>query len=594
MKTKKKNGKIKKLKANKQERAKTMINFKQNIAQSIAKAINTENLNENTIKDYIEVPKDGANGDYAFPCFKLAKELKKAPQIIANEIKETIKVDTTAIEKIEVAGGYLNFYINKELLAKETIQEIKNAENYGASKIGVGKNIIVEYSSPNIAKEFHIGHLRTTVIGSALYNIYKYLGYNTIGMNHLGDYGTQFAKLIEGYKRWGTEYNIEENPIEELTKIYVRINEAIKQDESILEACRENFRLLEEGDKYCVDLWEKIKEVSLQEFQKIYDLLGVKFDAIIGESFYIDKMEKVEQLLEEAGVLTLSEGAQIVNLEDKGLGVCIIKKANGSSIYATRDLAAIKYRADTYDFDKCLYVVAYEQALHFKQIFEVAKYLQLPEKCVKGLEHVQYGMTRLATGRMSTRGGNVVTVENLLNESIQRVQKIIDEKNPNLENKFEEAKKIGIGAVIFNNLASTIIKDQIFDWNNVLNFQGETGPYIQYTYVRTQSVLEKAGGLQGIIEVDEKLLNDKFSTEVLKLIYNFNDILIQVTEKNDPSILSRYLIDLSKSFSVFYTENKIICEDKKLQDARAYLTFAVGKVLKQGAKLLGIEMPNKM
>jgi len=568
-----------------------MINFKNKIASYIAETIN---LDVNQIQDYIEVPKDGANGDYAFPCFKLAKELRKAPPAIASEIKENIKVENEVIEKIEVVGGYLNFYINKELLVSETLQEIQNAENYGASNVGEGKSVIVEYSSPNIAKDFHIGHLRNTVIGAALYNIYKYLGYNTIGMNHLGDYGTQFAKLIEGYKRWGAEYNLEEKPIEELTKLYVRISDAIKEDESILEACRENFRLLESGDKYCVELWEKFRDLSLKEFDKIYNILGVKFDAIIGESFYTDKIENIENLLQQADVLTESEGAKIVDLEEKGLGVCMIKKANGSSIYATRDLAAIKYRADTYNFDKCLYVVAYEQALHFKQIFEVAKHLQIPEKCVKGLEHVQYGMVRLATGRMSTRGGNVVKVEELLNEAIQRVEKVIEEKNPELENRKEEATKIGIGAVIFNNLASTIIKDQVFDWEIALNFQGETGPYIQYTYVRTQSVLEKVDKVPNASEIKVNLLTDELSSEVLKLIYNFNDILVQVTEKNDPSILSRYLIDLAKSFSLFYNENKIICEDKDLQNARIYLTYAVGKVLKQGAKLLGIEMPNRM
>lgn len=568
-----------------------MINFKKEISSYIAQALN---LNQEQIESFIEVPKDGTNGDYAFPCFKLAKELKKAPPVIANEIKENIKTDTNIVQKVEVIGGYLNFYINKELLVKETLQEIESAENYGSSKLGEGKNVIVEYSSPNIAKEFHIGHLRTTVIGAALYNIYKYLGYNTIGMNHLGDYGTQFGKLIEGYKKWGSEYNIEENPIEELTKIYVRINDAIKEDETILEACRENFRLLEAGDKYCVELWEKIRDVSLIEFQRIYNLLGVKFDKVIGESFYTDKMENIENLLEKAGVLTESEGAQIVDLEDKGLGVCIIKKANGSSIYATRDLAAIKYRAENFDFDKCLYVVAYEQALHFKQIFEVAKYLQIPEKCVQGLEHVQYGMVRLSTGKMSTRGGNVIKVEDLLNEAIQRVEKVIEEKNPSLENKKQEAEKIGIGAVIFNNLANTIIKDQVFDWETVLNFQGETGPYIQYTYVRTQSVLEKVLGIPKAEEIKANLLTDEISSSVLQLIYNFNDILVQVTEKNDPSILSRYLIELAKKFSVFYNENKIICEDQDLQNARIYLTYSVGKVLKQGAKLLGIEMPNRM
>lgn len=568
-----------------------MINFKQEIAKQIAKVIE---LNEKELETYLEIPKDTKNGDYAFPCFRLAKELKKAPPQIANEIKEKIEIDTTKIEKVEVLGGYLNFFVNKQVLTKEVLTEIAKNEEYGKSQKGKGKTILVEYSSPNIAKPFHIGHLRTTVIGAALYNVYKYLGYHTIGMNHLGDYGTQFGKLIEGYKRWGNEYNLEENPIEELMKIYVRINELCKEDESVLEACRENFRLLEQKDAYCIELWEKFKAISLKEFQKIYDMLGIKFDAIIGESFYIDKMNKIYELLEEAQVLKESEGAQIVDLENKGLGVCMIKKSDGSSIYVTRDLAAIRYRAQTYHFDKTLYIVAYEQALHFKQLFEVAQYLDIDEKCKQGLRHVQYGMVHLSTGKMSTREGNVIKVEDLLAEAMNRVEEIIKEKNPEMQDLEVEAKKIGIGAVVFNNLANTIIKDQVFDWNNVLNFQGETGPYIQYTYVRTKSVLEKAGYLPKIEEVKEEKLLDTYSQNVIKLIYSFEDILTQVTMKEEPSILARYLIDLAKAFSVFYNENKIITEDKELQDARVYLTYSVGKVLKIGVNLLGIEMPHKM
>lgn len=568
-----------------------MTNFKQEIAKQIAKTIN---VNEKELETYIEIPKDVKNGDYAFPCFRLAKELKKAPQQIANEIKEKIVIDQAIIKKVEVLGGYLNFFVNKQLLTKEVLMEIGKKEEYGKSKIGERKTIVVEYSSPNIAKPFHIGHLRNTVIGAALYNIYKYLGYNTIGMNHLGDYGTQFGKLIEGYKRWGNEYNLEENPIEALMEIYIRISNLCKEDETVLEACRENFKLLEQKDSYCVDLWERFKELSLKEFQKIYDMLGIHFDAVIGESFYIDKMDKIYELLEEAYVLKESEGAQIVDLEDKGLGTCIIKKSNGSSIYITRDLAAIRYRAQTYNFDKCLYVVAYEQALHFKQLFEVAQYLDIPEKCKKGLRHVQYGMVRLSTGKMSTREGNVIKVADLLIEAVHRVENIIKEKNPDMENREIEAKKIGIGAVVFHNLANTIIKDQVFDWDNVLNFQGETGPYIQYTYVRTKSVLEKTGYLPQVEKINVEKLLDEYSQNIIKLIYSFEDILIQVTDKDEPSILARYLIDLAKAFSSFYNENKIIVDDKELQDARVYLTYSVGKVLKIGSKLLGIEMPDKM
>lgn len=569
-----------------------MVEIKEIIAQEISKATDIE---KEEIKKYIEIPANEENGDYAFPCFKLAKTLKKAPQIIATEIKEKIEIDSNWIQKMEVVGGYINFYINTNTLAKEVLTEIENKkEEYGSSEKGKGKNIIVEYSSPNIAKEFHIGHLRNTLIGAALYNIYKYLGYNTTGINHLGDYGTQFGKMIEAYKRWGAEYDLEENPIEKLTELYVRISNLCKEDESVLEICRDNFKKLEDGDPYCTELWNKFKDLSLKEFYRTYDLLGVKFDSLKGEAFYADKTQEVIDILEKNGKLTESEGAKIVDLSEQGMPPCIICKSNGSSIYATRDLAAILYRARTYDFDKCIYVVAYEQNLHFKQIFEVAKYLEIDKKYTDGLIHVAYGMTRLSTGRMSTREGNVVKVNELLNEAISRVKDIIEEKNPNMENKEENAKKIGIGAVIYNNLCTTLIKDQIFDWNTVLNFNGETGPYIQYIYVRTKSVLEKAGYKPSINEIDIAKLQDKESKKIIKTLYNFESTLETVIEKNETSILARYLIELAQSYSNFYNENKILGEEKDIQDARIYLTYAVGNVLKIGAKLLGIEMPDKM
>ena len=569
-----------------------MIQFKTKIAEDISNAIN---INKEELEGYIEMPKDSKNGDYAFPCFRLAKELKKAPPMIANEIKEKIKIDEELIEKVEVAGGYLNFYIKKDKLANEVLKEMEEAKEYGKMDIGNGKNVVIDYSAPNIAKPFHIGHLRSTVIGAALYKIYKYLGYNVIGINHLGDYGTQFGKLIEGYKLWGNEYNIDENPIEELTKIYIRINNLCKEDEKVLEACRDNFKKLEDKDPYCVELWEKFRKASLKEFQKVYDLLGSKFDSWNGEAFYSDKMPEVIEKLEKTGKLVESQGAKVVDLEDKGINTpCIIIKSNGSTTYATRDLAAILYRARNYDFDKALYVVSYEQTLHFKQVFEVAKLLGLDEKYTNGLEHVSFGMVQLPEGRMSTRAGNMIKLEDLLQESIDRAKKIIEEKNPDLEEKEETAKKVGVGAVIFNDLANSRIKDEIFDWNTALNFQGETGPYIQYTYVRTKSALEKAGKLPSLKEIKVENLLDEYSQDVLKLIYNFDDILIQVTKKEEPSILSRYLIDLAKAFSSFYNENKIIVDDKDVQNARVFLTYSVGQVLKIGASLLGMEMPNKM
>ena len=569
-----------------------MIDYKKEIAKIIGSIVK---IDDKEIKKMVEKPANNEMGDFSFPCFKLAKELKKSPMIIAQEICEKMKLDAEVFEDIEIVNGYINFFVNKERIIKEVLEEVSNKkEEYGKSTLGAGQNIIVEYSSPNIAKPFHIGHLRNTVIGSSLYNMYKYLGYNTIGINHLGDYGTQFGKMIEGYKRWGQEYNIDENPIEELTKIYVRINDLCKKDDNVLKACRDNFKKLEDGDQYCTEIWNRFREVSLNEFNRIYELLGVKFDSLNGEAFYSDKMPEVEELLRNSGRLVKSEGAEIIDLEEEKMGVCMIKKSNGSTTYATRDLAAILYRARTYDFDKCLYVVAYEQNLHFKQIFEVAKLLGIDEKYIKGLQHVPYGMVHLKSGKMSTREGNVIKVEDLLKESIARVKQIIKEKNPEMENLEENARKIGIGAVIFNNVATTIIKDQIFDWDTILNFNGETGPYIQYTYVRTNSVLNNSNGVKDVKKIDFSVLTDKESLEVVKKIYEFNNVIENSVDKNEPSLLARYLLELVKNYSTFYNNNKILVEDTKIKDARVFLTYSVGLVLKIGMKLLGIEMPDKM
>ena len=569
-----------------------MVSYKSKISEQIAKATN---IPQEEIEKYIEIPKDMANGDYAFPCFKLAKTLKKSPIVIANEIKQEFQIEEDIISKVEVVGGYLNFFVNKLNKTKQIIEEMANNEQYGKSNFGKGTNIIVEFSSPNIAKPFHIGHLRTTGIGQALYNIYKFLGYNVIGINHLGDYGTQFGKMIEGYKKWGSEYSFKEHPIDDLLDLYVRINELCKNDENVLNECRENFKKLENGDKYCIEIWKKFKELSLQEFQRIYNMLGTTFDSWNGEAFYTDKMPEVIDILQKSGHLVESNGAKIINLEDQNISTpCMIVKSNGSTTYGTRDLAAILYRARTYDFDKCLYVVGSELDLHFRQVFGSARYFGLDEKYIKGLEHISYGMIRLETGKMSTREGTLIKLEDLLNEAISRVEKILEEKNPDVENKEDIARKVGIGAVVFNNLATSRVKDQIFKWEEVLNFQGETGPYIQYTYVRTQSVLNKAQYMPKAEEININNLQDKYSQNIINIIYNFEETLKQVVYKNEPSILARYLIDLAKSYSLFYNENKIICNEKEIQNARIYLTYMVGKVLKQGAKLLGIEMPEKM
>lgn len=571
-----------------------MKDFKQIIAEEIEKATN---INKEKILENIGVPKDASNGDYAFPCFILAKELKKSPVAIAEEIKEKISQNLENIKEISevsAVNGFLNFKLNKNQITQEVIDEFDTEkENFGSQKQEKPQNIVIDYSAPNIAKPFHIGHLRSTVIGQALYNIYKYLGYNVTSINHLGDYGTQFGKLIEGYKRWGAEYDIENNPIDELMQIYVRINNLCKEDESVLEECRNNFKKLEDGDPYCVEIWKKFRELSLKEFDKVYDILGVKFDSLNGEAFYSDKMPEIIDILKKAGKLEESEGAQVVKLGDD-MPPCLIIKSNGSTTYATRDLAAIMYRARTYDFDKAIYVTSYEQILHFKQVFATAKYLGLDEKYTNGLVHVPFGMILLKTGKMSTREGKVIKLEDLLNEAIEKSKEIIEKKNPELENKEDVAKKVGVGAIIFNDLSNGRIKDEIFDWDIMLNFNGETGPYVQYTTVRAKSVLEKAGYIPNVKEVNVEKLNDKDSQKIINELYNFNSILKNVTEKEEPSILARYLVDLAQNFSSFYNNCHIITEDKEMQDARLYITYMVKTVLEKGLNLLGIQVPEKM
>ena len=470
-----------------------------------------------TINKILEVPKEKKNGDFSFPCFNLSKFLKKSPVEIASILKDGIKIQGP-IEKIEVINGFLNFYILKSSMVRETIEKFsKQKENYGKSNVGNGKTILIEFSSPNIAKEFHIGHLKTTIIGNSLCNLYKFLGYNTVSLNHIGDYGTQFAKLIVGYQKWGNEYDFSNNPIEKLTELYIRINALCDEDENVLEECRETFKKLEDGDEYCVNLWKKIKDLSMEEFNKIYEMLDVHFDEIDGEAFYSDKLEEVVDILEKSGKLTESNGAKIVDLTDQGIKTpCIILKSNGSSIYATRDLAAILYRARKYDYGN-------EQELYFKQIFAVAKYLGLSEKHLNGLEHVGYGMIRLPEGKMSTRKGNFVKVSNLLNEAITKVDDIL--KDRNIENKDKVSKIIGIGAVIFDDLKESRIKTQIFDLNAALNFNGETGPYLQYQIVRTNSILKKAN-FKPDENIDYSVLTDELSIQIIKLISNFGLLLL--------------------------------------------------------------------
>ena len=564
-----------------------MVDIKKELSSLIKKEVNID------VDGLIKEIKEKDKGDYTFPCFALAKELHKAPNQIADELKE--KVSSDIIEKIESVNGYLNFYINKEYLTRIVFEEYSKVnDNYGKEEPN-GKTVCIDYSGPNIAKPFHVGHLRSTVIGHALYNIYKYLGYNTIGINHLGDYGTQFGKLIEAYKLWSNEYNLEENAIDKLVEMYVRINNLCETDESVLEKCRNNFKLLENGDEYCVDLWKRFKDLSLKEFQKVYDLLGVEFESVRGESFYMDKMKEVIETLEKNNKLVESEGARVVNLDEEGISTpCIIEKSDGSSIYATRDLAAIIYRSRTYDYYKSLYVTSYEQDLQFKQVFAVAKYLDLDKKYVDGLEHISFGMFRSKEGKFSTRKGNFVKLEDILNDAIEKAKTVVKEKNPDLEEIDEVAKKVGVGAVVFSDLYNSRIKDEVFDIDEMLEFQGETCPYIQYMYVRIKSILRKMDKDVLINDVKYDKLHDDLSYEIVKQIYNFKSVLMDVVDKNEPYLLSRYLIKLAQLYSTYYNTYKILSDDIDEKKSRVYLIKLVSDVLKRGSYLLGIEMPEKM
>lgn len=569
-----------------------MINFKEKIAKEIA---SVTNLDEKELATYIEIPPNSDLGDFAFPCFKLAKSLRKAPPVIANEIKENIKIDEKIIEKIEIVGGYLNIYINKETLIENVLKEVADKkEKYGSSDIGQNKNVVIDYSAPNIAKPFHIGHLRSTVIGGALYKIYNFLGYNSVGINYLGDWGLQFGKVMAGYDMWKDEYDFSKSEIQAILKIYVRFCQEEKENPELTEKAREYFKRLEDGAEKEVKTWKWIRKISLENYQKTYNLLNSKFDSYNGESYYNDKMEPIVEELRNKGLLKESEGAQVVDLAEYDMPPCIIITSAGTTIYATRDLASLKDRINTYNFDKAIYVVGNEQRLHFKQVFKVLELMGYPEYAAK-CEHVPFGLVVDKTGeKIGSRKGNSVFLEDILKEAIQKVEKIIDEKNPNLENKEEVARKVGVGAIIFNDLSNSRIKDEIFDWDMLLNFQGETGPYIQYIYVRTKSLIEKAGYIPQIENINFSVLKEKEAIETVKLLYNFNEVVQNAADKNEPSVVARYLIDVAQNFSTFYNEHKIITEDKALQDARLALTYCVGTVLKTGVTLLGMEMPDKM
>ena len=570
-----------------------MINYKNEISKLISDSIN---INIDNITGFIEIPNDSNLGDYAFPCFRLAKELKMPPQKIAEQILENMKYDKELIDNIEIVGGYLNFFINKETFIRESIKEFdKKRENYGSSDLGKGKNIVIDYSSPNIAKPFHIGHLRSTVIGGSLYKIYKFLGYNSIGFNFLGDWGVQFGKVMAGISLWKDEYKfIPGEEINTILDIYVRFSKEEKENPDMTKLAKSWLKKLEEHDEETYKTWEWIRKISLENFQKTYKLLNSNFDVYHGEAYYNDKMQDVIDELKSKNLLEESEGAQVVNLDAYNMPPCIIITSAGTSIYATRDLASLEDRVKTYDFEKALYVVGNEQQLHFKQIFKVFELMGY-EKYAKRCEHIPFGLVVDKNGKkIGSRTGNSVVLEDIINEAIDKVKNIILEKNPEIENIDETARKIGVGAIIFNDLNNSRIKDEIFDWDMMLNFNGETGPYIQYMYVRTKSILDKAEYIPNIEDMNMNKLLDKESINIIKDIYSFNDVVVEAANKNEPSIISRYVLDIAKNYSIFYNNNRILSDDEETTSARLYLTYMVNIVIKNATSLLGMEMPDKM
>ncbi|KEI78083.1 arginyl-tRNA synthetase [Clostridium botulinum A2 117] len=563
------------------------MDYKNLVAERIKE--NTE-LEVDLIEKLIEIPPKKEMGDYAFPCFQLAKTFRKAPNLIAEELKE--KINKEGFEKVVTVGPYLNFFVDKTVLIKNVLEKVlSEKEKYGSSKVGEGKNVVVEYSSPNIAKPFHIGHLFTTAIGNALYKILSFEGYNCIGINHLGDWGTQFGKLISAYRRWVDEEALEKDAIGELLRIYVKFHEEAEKDPELEKEARLNFKRLEEGSEEETELWNRFKDLSLKEFNKVYDMLGIKFDSLAGESFYSDKMDAVVQEIDDKGLLVNSNGAKVVMLDEYNMPPCMIKKSDGATIYATRDLAAAIYRKKTYDFHKCIYVVGTPQALHFKQVFTTLKLMghDWADDC----KHVGFGLVKLANKKLSTRNGDVVFLEDLLNQSVEETLKIINEKNPNLKNKEDVAKKLGIGAVVFTYLKNNRERDIVFDWKEILSFDGETGPYVEYSYARGKSILRKAGELTG--EADYSKLSSKEEFELAKLLGGFNDAIMNAIDKLEPAMVTRYIIEVAKAFNKFYNAHGILnAEDNDVKLARVKLVEATCQVIKNALNLLGIDVVEEM
>lgn len=567
------------------------MDYKISIAKLLSEHI--EALSYEDILNLVEHPKNKDMGDFAFPCFTLAKAYRKAPVKIADELK--LQVESNELFKsVDSVAGFLNFTLNQEHFIKTILTEVlTQGADYGKSNIGEHKKVIVEYSSVNIAKPFHMGHIRSTMIGESLNRIYKFLGYDTVSINHLGDYGTQFGKLIVAYKLWGDKAVIEADPINELLKIYVRFHNEAEEKPELDDEARAWFTKLENGDAEAVELWNMFKEMSLKVFDRVYGLLGVTFDSYAGESFYSDKMPAILSELRTKNIIQKSEGAEIVDLEPYGLPPALITKKDGSSLYLTRDLAAAKYRKDHYNFDKNIYVVGGAQKLHFQQWFKIIDLMgyDWSKDCI----HVEFGMVSLEDGSLSTRKGQVVFLEDVLQKAIEQTRAIINEKNPDLLNKEEVAKQVGVGAVVFQELYTSRNKDYSFSLEKTLSFDGETGPYVQYTHARACSVLRKAG--YNAIEsskIDFSKLDDEASKEVVRLLSKYNESVVIAHRNYEPHTVARYVVELAQNFNRFYHDNSILVDDEPVKLARLAIVKAVKIVIESALNLVCLEAPEQM
>ena len=566
-----------------------MQDFKIAIANCLKEKI--EDLTLEEIVALIEVPPNKEMGDFAFPCFKLAKVFRKAPNMIAADLAENIEAKG-AISKVMPLGGYVNFFVNKSQLAETVINDVlTKKEKYGHTDLGQEKAVVIDFSSPNIAKPFHIGHIRTTVIGNALYKIYDSQGYNVVRVNHLGDYGTQFGKLIVAFKLWGSKEAVEANPIPELLKLYVKFHEEAEQKPEMEDEARAWFTKLENGDEEAKALWQWFRDESLKEFARVYDLLDIEFDSYAGESFYSDKMGVVIDQLKEKGLLGQSQGTNVVDLEEFNMPPALITKNDGSTLYMTRDLAAAIYRKNTYDFDKCIYVVGSQQSLHFQQLFKVLELMGY--EWSKDLIHVPFGMVALEEGTMSTRKGRVVFLEDVLKQAVEKTKEIVLSKNPNAKNVEQIAKQVGVGAVVFQELSNSRIKDYTFSWSRTLSFEGETGPYVQYTHARCCAVLRKAEE-EVTADINYDLLSEGDGAEVLKVIGSFNKAILAAMRKNEPHIITRFVLDLAQAFNKFYHDNPILVDDVEVRKARLALVAATRQTIENALALLGMHAPERM